>query len=83
MRWAWACFTNADPLTSPNSHRQDVYVSVMGQIKSFNGKRHISAQNIRPITDHNEVFYHLLESLYVTLTFRNPTAGVSELISRV
>lgn len=49
----------------------------MGQIKSFNGKRHISAQNIRLVTDHNEVFYHLLESLYVTLTYRNPTAAVS------
>ena len=27
----------------------------------FNNKRHISAVNVRRITDHNEIFYHLAE----------------------
>jgi hypothetical protein len=52
--------------------RQDTYVSVLGGLKSFGGKRHISAQNIRRVEDFNQVHYHLLESLYISLTLRNP-----------
>lgn len=52
--------------------RQDTYVSVLGVLKSFGGKRHISAQNIRRVEDFNEVHYHLLEALYISLTLRNP-----------
>lgn len=54
-------------------HRQDTYVSVLGVLKSFGGKRHVSAQNIRRVEDFNEVHYHLLEALYISLTLRNPS----------
>ncbi|KAH8089703.1 hypothetical protein HD553DRAFT_327748 [Filobasidium floriforme] len=55
---------------------QDTYVSVLGVLKSFGGKRHISAQNIRRVEDFNEVHYHLLEALYISLTLRNPNKGM-------
>jgi hypothetical protein len=44
----------------------------LGVLKSFGGKRHISAQNLRRVEDFNEVHYHLLEALYISLTLRNP-----------
>ncbi|EIW67669.1 hypothetical protein TREMEDRAFT_18062, partial [Tremella mesenterica DSM 1558] len=51
---------------------QDKYVGIMGSIKLFGGKRHISASHIRLIEDLNEVYNHLLKALYVSLTLRNP-----------
>lgn len=53
---------------------QDKYVSVIGSMKIFGGKRHISAQSIRPIEDFNEVYHHLLKALEVSLLMRNPGA---------
>lgn len=38
----------------------------------FGGKRHISAQHIRAVEDHDEVYHHLLKSTYVSLSLRNP-----------
>ncbi|BEJ12190.1 hypothetical protein CspHIS471_0206500 [Cutaneotrichosporon sp. HIS471] len=54
---------------------QDKFVSVIGTIKVFGGKRHVSAQTIRPIEDHNEVYHHFLKALHVSLTIRNPGAA--------
>ncbi|OLN81224.1 Replication factor A protein 2 [Colletotrichum chlorophyti] len=45
------------------------HVRVWGRLKSFNGKRHVGAHFIRPVTDFNEVNYHLLEATYVHLYF--------------
>ncbi|WVQ96494.1 hypothetical protein IAU59_003599 [Kwoniella sp. CBS 9459] len=54
---------------------QDHYVGIMGSIKMFGGKRHVSATHIRRITDHNEVYHHLLKSLYVSLSMRGASSG--------
>lgn len=54
---------------------QDKYVCIMGTIRTFGGKRHVSATHIRPITDHNEVYHHLLKALYVSLVLRHGGAG--------
>jgi replication factor A2 len=45
----------------------DTYVRVTGQLKSFHNKRHIGAHHIRPVTDHNEVLFHLLEATSIHL----------------
>ncbi|KAJ9639064.1 uncharacterized protein PV06_07382 [Exophiala oligosperma] len=45
------------------------YCRVWGKLKSFNNKRHIGAHVIRPITDFNEINYHLLEATAVHLFF--------------
>jgi len=58
-------------------------VSIMGSIKTFGGKRHISATHIRLITNHDEVYHHLLKALYISLNFRYPYGGVSCLLRSV
>ncbi|KAI0392974.1 replication protein A, subunit RPA32 [Xylariaceae sp. FL0594] len=53
--------------------KEGQYVRVYGRLKHFNNKRHIGSHVIRPITDFNEVNYHLLEATYVHLfTTRGP-----------
>lgn len=57
---------------------QDKYVSVIGTLKKFNDKLHVSAQQIRPVENPDEVYNHLLKALAVSLSYRNPAAnGVS------
>lgn len=46
---------------------ENAYARVWGRLKAFNNKRHIGAHVIRPITDYNEVQYHLLEATVVHL----------------
>ena len=54
------------------------YVRVWGRLKSFGNKMHVGAQVIRPISDHNEINYHLLEATVVHLYFsRGPPSGAN------
>jgi replication factor A2 len=56
---------------------EDVYCRVYGRVKAFNNKRHVGAHIIRPITDYNEINYHLLEATAIHLHFtRGPPTGV-------
>ena len=48
---------------------ENAYCRVWGRLKAFNGKRHVGAHTIRPITDYNEIHYHLLEATAVHLFF--------------
>ncbi|KHN98077.1 Replication protein A, subunit RPA32 [Metarhizium album ARSEF 1941] len=52
---------------SADQYELDSYVRVWGRLKSFSNKRHVVAHVIRPVTDFNEVNYHLLEATYVHL----------------
>lgn len=58
-----------DPM---NKHREKLqegaYARVYGKLKEFNNKRHVGANVVRPITDFNEIQYHLLEATYVHLS---------------
>jgi replication factor A2 len=56
---------------------QDMYVSVIGTLKVFGGKRHISAQIIHVVTNPDLVASHLLKALSLSLAARNPSGGVS------
>lgn len=47
------------------------YCRVWGKLKEFYDKKTVQAFVIRPITDHNEVNYHLLEATYVHLFLKN------------
>jgi len=44
---------------------EGTYIRVIGNIKEFNGKRHISAFNVRPVEDFNELTHHALEAIFV------------------
>ena len=55
------------------------YARVWGRLKAFNNKRHVGAQIIRPITDFNEIQYHLLEATAVHLHFsRGPPGSLQQ-----
>ena len=60
--------------------QQDMYVRVIGTIKTFSNKRHLAATHIRKIEDKNEVFYHLLECQYVSLVMRRGKIVSSDLL---
>ena len=69
IEWVASCDGKAD------IRRQDKYVGLMGSIKTFGGKRHVSATHIRVIVNYDEVYHHLLKALYVSLNFRYPGGG--------
>ncbi|ROT41823.1 replication protein A, subunit RPA32 [Sodiomyces alkalinus F11] len=74
----WADSDKKDDEVADGSGRieLDQYVRVWGRLKSFNSKRNVGAYFLRPVTDFNEVNYHLLESTYVHLyTTRGPIGG--------
>ncbi|KAJ2725424.1 Omega-amidase nit3 [Coemansia sp. Benny D115] len=54
--------------------KEGEYARVYGDLKFFNGKRHVTANRVRPVTDHNEIAYHGAEAIYVHLT---KTRGVA------
>jgi replication factor A2 len=63
-------------LDSKSKLTEDSYCRVWGRLKAFNNKRHVGAHVIRPITDYNEINYHLLEATAVHLFFtRGPPSA--------
>lgn len=67
-----------DPMDMDSKSKlaEDVYCRVWGRVKAFNNKRHVGAHVIRPISDYNEINYHLLEATAVHLHFtQGPPAG--------
>ncbi|EGX92703.1 DNA-directed RNA polymerase I subunit RPA1 [Cordyceps militaris CM01] len=67
---------DGDKPEDPEAYELDSYVRVWGRLKSFSNKRHVGAHVIRPVTDFNEVNYHMLEATYVHLHFtRGPLGG--------
>lgn len=59
--------------------RENTYVRVRGTVRSFGGKKSIVATKITPITDMNELTYHILEVVHSHVTFNaaNGDAGAS------
>lgn len=44
--------------------RENTYVRVCGTVRSFNGKKSIVAFKVIPVTDMNEMTYHMLEVIH-------------------
>lgn len=66
--------------------RLNVYVRIIGSLKTFSGKRHVNCTSIRVVEDKNEILYHAIEAVYVTLyatrgPVRSPQSGVASLDS--
>ena len=57
-----------DPNSMHAKLSENAYARVWGKLKTF-GKKHVVAHIVRPITDYNEINYHLLEATYVHLFF--------------
>ncbi|KAA6407743.1 MAG: replication factor A2 [Lasallia pustulata] len=65
--------------TSKPKLTENEYARVWGRLKAFNNKRHVGAHVVRPITDKNEIQYHLLEATFVHLYFsRGPPEQFSK-----
>ncbi|KAI0844491.1 replication protein A, subunit RPA32 [Daldinia vernicosa] len=58
-----------------NPFHEEQYVRVWGRLRSFGNKRHVGVHVIKPVTDFNEVNYHLLEATYVHLFFTRGALG--------
>jgi len=52
-----------------SSFREGLYVRVNGSLRSFQQRRSVVAFRLLPVTDFNELTYHLLEVTYVHLYF--------------
>lgn len=67
-----------DEAKAKSALAENMYVRVFGRIKEFQNRRHVGAHLLRPITDFNEINYHLLEATATHLYFTRgppPTAG--------
>lgn len=51
------------------------WVRILGNLKTYNDKKHITAVRIYKVTDHNEIFYHQLEALQAHLYFTKGPLG--------
>lgn len=56
---------------------EGAYCRAWGKLKSFNDRRSVGAQIIRPVEDMNEVSYHLLEATSVHLFFTRGPPGAA------
>ncbi|KAJ8612934.1 hypothetical protein CTAYLR_006182 [Chrysophaeum taylorii] len=58
---------------------QRTYVAVVGQLKSYEARVTLSAYDIRPIEDMNELTHHFLETIYVSAktTSSSPSSSSS------
>ncbi|XP_011621308.1 replication protein A 32 kDa subunit A-like, partial [Amborella trichopoda] len=65
-----ATYSNEMPIV-----KNEIYVCVIGHLKSFQGKKHAPAFSVRPITDFNEITCHFLECIYVHLTNTKQMGG--------
>ncbi|KXJ92183.1 hypothetical protein Micbo1qcDRAFT_134259 [Microdochium bolleyi] len=75
----WLDSDKQDENSSKADTPLDSYVRVWGRVRNFN-RRHIGAHVIKPVTDFNEVNYHLLEATYVHLFFTKgglPSGGAA------
>jgi replication factor A2 len=69
-------WTDSDDETERPRIDDNAYVRVWGKISRFNNKKHVGTHFVRPITNMNEISYHLLEATVVHLHFtRGPPGG--------
>ncbi|KAI0035923.1 hypothetical protein K488DRAFT_76271 [Vararia minispora EC-137] len=64
--------TEEDPIDNIESNS---WVRVTGLMKTYNNKRHLSQVAIRPVTDPNEIWYHLADVIVVTLMSERGAPG--------
>jgi hypothetical protein len=51
--------------------RNDMYVVVSARLNNFNNRISLLALDIRPITDYNEITFHLLDAVYNHVKLKN------------
>lgn len=56
---------------------ENVYIRVVGTLKTFSGERQINAVHTRLVTDPMEIYYHLIEAQLVHLHYTRGSAGAA------
>jgi hypothetical protein len=51
--------------------RNDMYVVVSARLNNFNSRISLLALDIRPITDYNEITFHLLDAIHNHVKLKN------------
>jgi len=62
------------------SLQEGIYVRIVGQLRAYEGEHNITGFSIRPVTDMNEITYHLLDACHTHLynTRGPPQEGVNK-----
>ena len=67
----WRSPGNPDTVSRTNQ-----FVRVLGEIKSFNNKRSITAASMHLLQDHNEYLFHQLEVIHTHLVLAKASGSV-------
>nr|CAG8475242.1 169_t:CDS:10 [Entrophospora candida] len=60
---------NDHEMTTNNDIKENIYVRVVGNLKTFNNIRHVIALQIKPLEDFNEISCHIARVVYEHLYF--------------
>ena len=52
-----------------------IYVTIIGSLKEFQGKRQLSAFSVRPVIDYNAIHNHFIQCIHVHLVNTRAKAG--------
>ncbi|KAH8116775.1 replication protein A, subunit RPA32 [Phellopilus nigrolimitatus] len=63
----WTDSSAEDDDSNLNGVKEGTYVRVTGVLKNFSNKRYINANSVRPCTDAHELYFHMMEVMYVSL----------------
>jgi len=69
----WLDSSEEEPLGYGQS--ENVYIRVIGTLKTFNGERQINAVHTRLITDPMEIYYHLIQAQFVHCYYTKGAIG--------
>ncbi|MBW0499473.1 hypothetical protein O181_039188 [Austropuccinia psidii MF-1] len=72
-KWAESTDGEVDGLDSQSGIQEHDWIRVIGAPKIFNGKKHVSGLRLQKIEDFNEINYHLLDTVRVTLSYDRGT----------
>ena len=66
----------------PNSRaewREGKYIKIFGHLRAMQGKRHIVAFTIKPVTDMNELTFHMLDTIFTHLQLTGAGQGAVQM----
>jgi replication factor A2 len=64
--------------------KEGIYLTIVGQVKDYDGKKTVIADSVRPIQTGNEITHHMLEVVYAAETYKRMNSSMygSNVISR-
>lgn len=63
-------FSMKSPTRQNISLREQSYARITGSLKNFGSKRYLHATNVRPCDDPHELYYHMMEVIFVSLALQ-------------